>query len=83
MIADEAHGILKKEFIERAVTLGATPFRIFKKHLLPRLFVIAHLEIFQIYFGGTSVNYDIYSDSPMPIANEWSGLLGMCIKQIN
>ncbi|WP_113927980.1 ABC transporter permease subunit [Bacillus sp. P14.5] len=87
MIADEAHGIMKKEFIERAVTLGAPPFRIFKKHLLPhllpRLFVIAHLGIFQIYFGGTSVCYDIYCDPPMPIANEWSGLLGMYIKQIN
>lgn len=99
LIADEAREILKKEFIESAVTLGASPFRIFKKHLLPhllpRLFVIfprivvqvlliiAHLGIFQIYFGGTSVCYDIFCDPPMPIANEWSGLLGMYIKQIN
>jgi peptide/nickel transport system permease protein len=99
LIADEARDILNKEFIESAVTLGASPFRIFKKHLLPhllpRLFIIfprivvqvlliiAHLGIFQIYFGGTSVCYDIFCDPPMPIANEWSGLLGVYIKQIN
>lgn len=99
LIADETREILKKEFIESSITLGASPFHIFKKHVIPhlqpRLFIIfprivvqvlliiAHLGIFQIYFGGTSVCYDIFCDPPMPIANEWSGLLGMYIKQIN
>ncbi|MEL3971696.1 ABC transporter permease subunit [Rossellomorea oryzaecorticis] len=99
LIADETREILKREFIESAVTLGASPFHIFRKHVLPhltpRLFlifpriivqvllIIAHLGIFQIYFGGTSVCYDVFCDPPMPIANEWSGLLGMYIKQIN
>ncbi|WP_421385293.1 ABC transporter permease [Bacillus salacetis] len=99
LIAEEVRDILKEEFIETAITLGATPFHIFRKHVIPhlrpRLFIIfprlvvqvlliiAHLGIFQIYFGGTSVCYDVFCDPPMPIANEWSGLLGMYIKQIN
>ncbi|WP_409250775.1 ABC transporter permease [Bacillus sp. SCS-153A] len=99
LIAEETREILKKEFIESAITLGASPFHIFKKHVLPhlrpRLFmifprivvqvllIIAHLGIFQIYFGGTSVCYDVFCDPPMPVAFEWSGMLGMYIKQIN
>ncbi|RIW31990.1 ABC transporter permease subunit [Bacillus salacetis] len=99
LIAEETREILKKEFIESSITLGASRFHIFRKHVFPHLrprlsiiyprivvqvlLIIAHLGIFQIYFGGTSVCYDIYCDPPMPIANEWSGLLGMYIKQIN
>ncbi|WP_456271879.1 ABC transporter permease [Bacillus sp. AK031] len=99
LIAEETREILKKEFIESSITLGGSAFFIFRKHVLvhlrPRLFIIfprivvqvlliiAHLGIFQIYFGGTSVCYDVFCDPPMPIANEWSGLLGMYIKQIN
>ncbi|KUP03987.1 hypothetical protein Q75_16860 [Bacillus coahuilensis p1.1.43] len=99
LIASETEELLKKEFIQSAITLGATPFYLFKRHIQPHLrarllilfsrivvqvlLVISHLGIFQIYFGGTSVCYEAFCDPPAPIANEWSSLLGMSIQLIN
>ncbi len=93
LISNETQQILQKEFVTSARVLGGNKFFLFRKHILPhlklRLFIIfpkitiqvlliiAHLGFFQLYFGGTEVCYGPFCDPPLPIVQEWSGMMSM------
>ncbi len=99
LISNETGQILQKEFITSAKVLGGTKFFLFRKHVLPhlklRLFIIfpkvtiqvllilAHLGFFQLYFGGTKVCYGPFCDPPLPIVQEWSGMMSMSFVELS
>lgn len=93
LIGNEAGELLKSEYVNSAKTLGGTKLHIIVKHIVPimkdrffilfgqqfvqTLIVMAHLGLFNLYFGGTLVSFDkLGTDPPQSITNEWSGLIG-------
>lgn len=93
LIGDETKELMKVEFIVCAKTLGGSRGHILLKHIVPMLkerifilfgqqvvqalIVMAHLGIFNLYFGGTIMAQDqLASDPPRSFTNEWSGLIG-------
>jgi peptide/nickel transport system permease protein len=92
LIGNETGSILKEEFIEGAKTLGGSKLHILKKHVRPHLapriaiifgqqvisvlLIFAHLGLFNLFFGGTEVNYSKVPDPPQSFSGEWSGLIG-------
>lgn len=73
LISNEAAVLYEKEYIIASRTLGASKFRIIRKHLFPQmreklfvlygqqivetLIVFAHLGLLDLFLGGTKVNY--------------------------
>ena len=73
LIGNEAAILYEKEYILASRTLGASKFRIIRKHLFPQLreklfvlygqqivetlIVFAHLGLLDLFLGGTKVNY--------------------------
>lgn len=73
LISNEAAILYEKEYILASRTLGASKFRIIRKHLFPQLreklfvlygqqiletlIVFAHLGLLDLFLGGTKVNY--------------------------
>jgi peptide/nickel transport system permease protein len=65
---------LKEDFIEGAKVLGASRWRVFRKHVMPHLLpklvivwcqqcvqvliIFAHLGYFKLFFGGTDIDYN-------------------------
>ncbi|WP_226669098.1 ABC transporter permease [Metabacillus litoralis] len=93
LIGNETSELLKSEYVMSAKTLGGTRFHIILKHIVPilkdrffilfgqqfvqTLIVMAHLGLFNLYFGGTLLSFDpMAADPPRSITNEWSGLIG-------
>jgi peptide/nickel transport system permease protein len=74
LVGNEAERLLQEEFIVCSKTLGASTFRIIRKHLIPMmkeklvlifgqqvmqtLIILSHLGLLQLFFGGTNVSYD-------------------------
>ncbi|WP_299091204.1 ABC transporter permease [uncultured Metabacillus sp.] len=94
LIGNETSELFKAEFILSAKTLGGRKPHIIIKHILPilkgrffilfgqqfvqTLLVMAHLGLFNLYFGGTLMSHSgaNEADPPRSITNEWSGLIG-------
>ncbi|TXC89463.1 ABC transporter permease subunit [Metabacillus litoralis] len=93
LIGNEAGELLKSEYVISAKTLGGSNLHIIVKHIIPimkdrffilfgqqfvqTLIVMAHLGLFNLYFGGTLVSFDkMGTDPPQSMTNEWSGLIG-------
>jgi peptide/nickel transport system permease protein len=93
MIGNMIASTLREDFIEGANVLGASRWRIFRKHVMPHLLpklvivwcqqcvqvliILAHLGYFQLFFGGTDIDYSpMMADPPASLSNEWSGLVG-------
>jgi peptide/nickel transport system permease protein len=73
MISNLMAAILKEDFIEGAIVLGASRWRIFKRHVIPHLLpkliivwcqqcvqvliIFAHLGYFKLFFGGTDIDF--------------------------
>lgn len=80
LIADSIGEILQTEYILASVTLGASRWHLFHRHVLPGIrttllqllfrclvqafLIIGHLSIFKLFFGGTKVSYDPFAPSP-------------------
>ncbi|WNB92876.1 ABC transporter permease subunit [Bacillus sp. NEB1478] len=74
LIGNMLASTLKEDFIEGAKVLGASRWRIFRKHVMPHLLpkliivwcqqcvqvliIFAHLGYFKLFFGGTDVDYN-------------------------
>lgn len=87
---DKTRILMKNEYISAARILGANPFQILRKHILPHLkeslvtiFVteitlvltlLGQLGLFYIFIGGTLV-YP-YPTEYHSVTNEWAGLIG-------
>jgi peptide/nickel transport system permease protein len=92
VIGNEITLILKREYIQSAKTLGANRFFILRKHVIIHLYqrlimiftqqviqvllIMAHLGLFELYFGGTKIDYSIMQAAPITTTYEWSGLIG-------
>lgn len=94
LIGNESNLLYHEEYILAARSLGASRRRIIIRHLFPQvreklfvlygqqvvesLIVFAHLGLFQLFLGGTDVDYDngSLSDPPRSMAYEWAGLFG-------
>jgi peptide/nickel transport system permease protein len=92
VIGNEISIILKKEFIQSARTLGASSFFILRKHVIVHVYrrlliiftqqviqvllILAHLGLFELYLGGTKIDYSIMQTAPITTTYEWSGLIG-------
>jgi peptide/nickel transport system permease protein len=92
LIGNETSLLYKQEYILGAKTLGASNFRIIRKHIYPamreKLFVVfgqqvmqtliilSHLGLLHLFLGGTHINYSRVPDPPTSLSNEWSGLIG-------
>lgn len=40
------------------------------------LLILAHLGLFELYLGGTKIDYSIMKAAPITTTYEWSGLIG-------
>lgn len=93
LIGNETRELFKSEYVISSKTLGGSKLHILMKHIIPNLkdrffilfgqqlvqtlIVMAHLGIFNLYFGGTIISNDMLaSDPPQSFTNEWSGLIG-------
>jgi peptide/nickel transport system permease protein len=94
LISNETKELWKSEFVTSAKALGGTKRHIIMKHIFPllkerffilfgqqfvqTLLVMAHLGLFNLYFGGTTMSNPgtIEGDPPQSVTNEWSGLIG-------
>jgi peptide/nickel transport system permease protein len=94
LIGNETSELFKSEFVLSARTLGGTRRHILIKHISPllktrflilfgqqfvqTLLVMAHLGLFNLYFGGTLMSDPgaLEGDPPQSLTNEWSGLIG-------
>jgi peptide/nickel transport system permease protein len=92
VIGNEISIILRKEFIQTAKTLGASSFFILRKHVIVHIYrrlliiftqqviqvllILAHLGLFELYLGGTKIDYSIMQAAPITTTYEWSGLIG-------
>ncbi|MET3729851.1 peptide/nickel transport system permease protein [Fictibacillus halophilus] len=92
VIGNEISIILRKEFIQSAKTLGASSFFILRKHVIVHIYrrlliiftqqviqvllILAHLGLFELYLGGTKIDYSIMKAAPITTTYEWSGLIG-------
>jgi peptide/nickel transport system permease protein len=92
LIGNESSLIYQRDFVVCAKSLGASNWRIIRKHIYPslreKLFVIfgqqvmqtliilSHLGLLKLFLGGTHVTFGIMPDPPTSITQEWSGLIG-------
>ncbi|AQQ54337.1 ABC transporter permease subunit [Planococcus lenghuensis] len=74
LIGNEASLVYRKEYVLASRTLGASKFRLIRKHLFPQMreklavlygqqvietfIVLAHLGLLDLFLGGTKVSYD-------------------------
>jgi peptide/nickel transport system permease protein len=91
-LSNEIRTVQSEPFIEASKVLGGIKPHIFIKHIVPQLYekwillfgqqflqvllLLAHLGVFKLFFGGTSVSYGLISDPPRTLSYEWSGLIG-------
>lgn len=95
LIGKDIKHVLNQEFILTSKTLGGSDWHIFFKHVLPHivprlsilfgqqfiqvLLIFIHLGLFNIFFGGTSVE-GTFEPSITSVSYEWSGLIGALAK---
>ncbi|UOQ93114.1 ABC transporter permease subunit [Halobacillus shinanisalinarum] len=93
LIANETSVILKREYVTTSKVLGARPFHLYHRHLIPHIkgnlvtifmrqtiqaiLVMSHLGVFKLFFGGTNVGYGLGAGPPTPITYEWASMVGM------
>ncbi|MGO1057542.1 ABC transporter permease [Planococcus sp. FY231025] len=74
LVSSEASLLYRQEYILASKVLGASRFRIIRKHLYPQMrekfavlygqqvmetfIILAHLSLLNLFFGGTKVSYD-------------------------
>ncbi|MGP4076450.1 ABC transporter permease subunit [Halobacillus sp. K22] len=93
LFGSEMKLLMQEEYVVSAKILGGSSLHLLWKHLLPHLsarmgivfgqqfiqtlLIFIHLGVFNIYFGGTNVDYTpMQSDPPTSTTYEWSGLIG-------
>ncbi|MGP4069370.1 ABC transporter permease subunit [Halobacillus sp. B29] len=93
LFGSEMKLLMQEEYVVSAKVLGGSSLHLLWKHLLPHLsarmgivfgqqfiqtmLIFIHLGVFNIYFGGTSVDYTpMQNDPPTSTTYEWSGLIG-------
>ncbi|MGV3463979.1 MAG: ABC transporter permease [Heyndrickxia sp.] len=80
LIGNEASKAFQEEFVTCSRTLGASKFRLIRKHIFPALrekifvifgqqvmqslIILSHLGLFQLFFGGTRIHSDGLSSDP-------------------
>lgn len=80
MIGNMMASVLKEDFIEGAHLLGASRWRIFKKHVMPHLLpklvivwcqqcvqvliIFVHLGYLKLFFGGTDIDFNPFMADP-------------------
>jgi peptide/nickel transport system permease protein len=80
MVGNLMAAILKEDFIEGAKVLGASRWRIFRKHVMPHLLpklvvvwcqqcvqvliIFTHLGYFKLFFGGTDLDFNPFMKDP-------------------
>ncbi|WP_433773773.1 ABC transporter permease subunit [Bacillus wiedmannii] len=90
-VNQEINLFMKNEFVTTSKILGASRFRIIRKHIwlylkeillvlflqqFVQLFtLLIHLSFFGILIGGRGVDYD--TGKPFSLTNEWAGLIGL------
>ncbi|MFL0401836.1 ABC transporter permease subunit [Bacillus nitratireducens] len=90
-VNQEINLFMKNEFVTTSKILGASKFRIIRKHIwlyLKEILVVLflqqfvqlftlliHLSFFGILIGGRGVDYD--TGKPYSLTNEWAGLIGL------
>ncbi|UOR14181.1 ABC transporter permease subunit [Halobacillus amylolyticus] len=93
LIANETSVILKREYVTTSKVLGAGPYHLYRRHLIPHIkenlvtifmrqtiqaiLVMSHLGVFELFFGGTNVEYGLGAGPPTPITFEWASMVGM------
>lgn len=93
LIASETSVILKRDFVISSRVLGGDPFHLFRYHLFPHLkqsfinlftrqtiqaiLVMTHLGVFELFFGGTLIDYSLMGGRPVPVTYDWASLIGM------
>ncbi|WP_028784735.1 ABC transporter permease subunit [Thalassobacillus devorans] len=93
LIASETSVILKRDFVISSRVLGGKPYHLFRYHLFPHLkqsfinlftrqtiqaiLVMTHLGVFELFFGGTLVDYSLMGGRPVPVTYDWASLIGM------
>jgi peptide/nickel transport system permease protein len=92
LLGNEISLAYKQEYIASAKVLGASRFRIIRKHIFPAirekliilfgqqvmqaLIIFIHLGLLKLFLGGTDVDYQLVNDPPKSMTFEWSGLIG-------
>lgn len=93
LLGSEIKMILNEEYITSTKVLGASKMHVMWKHIRihlgPKLGIImgqqivqvlllfTHLGLFQLFFGGTEIDYSpMMPDPPSSMSNEWAGLIG-------
>ncbi|MFL0490989.1 MULTISPECIES: ABC transporter permease subunit [Bacillus] len=90
-VNQEINLFMKNEFVTTSKILGASRFRIIRKHIwlyLKEILVVLflqqfvqlftlliHLAFFGILIGGRGIDYD--TRKPYSLTNEWAGLIGL------
>ncbi|MFD2925287.1 ABC transporter permease subunit [Halobacillus naozhouensis] len=93
LIANETSVILKREYVTTSKVLGGRPYHLYRRHLIPHIkgnlvtifkrqtiqaiLVMSHLGVFELFFGGTNVEYGLGAGPPTPITFEWASMVGM------
>ncbi|USK35842.1 ABC transporter permease subunit [Bacillus sp. F19] len=91
-LSNEIRAVHSEPFVEASKVLGGRKMHVFVKHIVPQLYerwillfgqqflqvlmLLAHLGVFKLFFGGTSVSFGLMSDPPRTLSYEWSGLIG-------
>ncbi|MCA1010942.1 ABC transporter permease subunit [Halobacillus halophilus] len=93
LFGSEMKLLMQEEYVVSTKVLGGSSLHLLWKHLLPHLsarmgivfgqqfiqtlLIFIHLGVFNIYFGGTDVDYSpMQADPPTSTTYEWSGLIG-------
>ena len=93
LFGSEMKLLMQEEYVVSTKVLGGSSLHLLWKHLLPHLsarmgivfgqqfiqtlLIFIHLGVFNIYFGGTNVDYSpMQGDPPTSTTYEWSGLIG-------
>ncbi|SFF75434.1 peptide/nickel transport system permease protein [Halobacillus alkaliphilus] len=93
LLGSEMKLLMQEEYAVSAKVLGGSSLHLLRKHLLPHLsarmgivfgqqfiqtlLIFIHLGVFNIYFGGTNLDYSpMQADPPTSTTYEWSGLIG-------
>lgn len=93
LIANEASVINQREFAVAARLMGASSWQVFWKHIFPSLrvslftlgfataiqviLIMTHLGIFNLFYGGTEIEYGMGGGPPTPVVYDWGSLVGM------